>query len=79
MQWILQDLNIGQNLRILRQQHLLSQAQLVAQMQILGSAMSDVTAYNKIERGYRNIRVSDLVILSKIYHCSFDDFFQNLG
>ena len=48
MQWILQDLNIGQNLRILRQQHLLSQAQLVAQMQILGSAMSDAVSYTHL-------------------------------
>lgn len=77
MQKLLQDMSIGENIRQLRKKHKLTQIQLSAQMQVYGSNMTDTTLA-KIEGGYRNVRVSDLVILKTIFKVSFDDFFEGL-
>ena len=78
MQKMLQDLSIGKNIRSIRKEHGLTQSQLVAQMQTYGSTLTD-TALAKIEGGYRNIRVSDLVILKTIFKVSYDRFFDELS
>lgn len=77
MEKLLQDAYFGINLRRLRNSKGLSQSALVAQMQLLGSNISRTT-YNKIEQGHRNIYVSDLVRLQRIYHVSFDEFFKDI-
>jgi len=66
------------NLLRLRKASGLSQYELVAKMQLLGSGMSRST-YAKIERGDRNIKVTDIVALHKIYNVDFSEFFLGIG
>jgi transcriptional regulator with XRE-family HTH domain len=75
---ILRDKGLHENLLRLRNDKGLSQYQLVAEMQLLGSSMSRST-YAKIERGERNIKVTDLVALQKIYGVSYEEFFKDIG
>ena len=77
MQWLLQDVNIGQNLRMFRKKNKLTQDAITAKMQLLGSKIS-VDTYSKIETGVRNIRVSDLIILSIVYDIDISNFFEGL-
>lgn len=77
MEKLLQDVSFGINLKRLRNSKGFSQTSLVAQMQVLGSNISRTT-YNKIEQGSRNIYISDLLRLQRIYDVSFDEFFSNL-
>lgn len=77
MQWFLQDVSIGENLRRLRERAGYSQAQLVAKLQLMGSSMSRST-YSKIETGARNIRISDFIALKMIYDVDFSEFFVGL-
>jgi Helix-turn-helix. len=77
MEKLLQDVSFGVNLKHLRKLKSFSQTALVAQMQVLGSNISRTT-YNKIEQGSRNIYISDLLRLQRIYDVSFDEFFSNL-
>ena len=74
---IVQDVSLSPNLRRLREQAKLSQEKLVAQMNLLGSRL-DRSAYSKIELGQRNIKVSDLVILQRIYQVDYAEFFQGI-
>ncbi len=77
MEKLLQDISFGMNLKRLRKWKGLSQMSLVAQLQIMGSNISRTT-YNKIEQGSRNIYISDLLRLQRIYAVSFDEFFKDL-
>lgn len=77
MDKLLMDNSLGKNMKILRKSKGLSQIALVAQMQSMGSRISRTT-YNKIEQGTRNIYVSDLIRLHRIYSVSFDSFFQDI-
>lgn len=77
MDMILQDQNIGANLRRLRKRFHLSQADFVREMQLRGSIMSRNT-YSKIERGVRNIKVSDLIIIKAMYDIDFSEFFEGM-
>lgn len=77
MQWFLQDVSIGENLRKLREQAGYSQSQLVAKLHLTGSNMSRST-YSKIETGTRNIRISDFIALKMIYDIDFSEFFTDL-
>ena len=77
MDKLLVDVSLGKNLRYLRKSKGLSQSALVSQMQIIGSNIP-CTTYNKIEQGTRNLYVSDLIRLKRIYSVSFDDFFKNI-
>lgn len=77
MQWFLQDISIGENLRKLREQSGYSQSQLVAKLHLMGSNMSRST-YSKIETGTRNIRISDFIALKVIYDVDFSEFFTGL-
>ena len=76
-QKIRQDYNLGNNLRKLRNAHDISQEQLCAELQLRGCDIGRST-YAKYESGELNIRVSVIVELKKIYHCSYDDFFDGL-
>ncbi len=76
-QKIRRDRNIGDNLRLLRQEHDISQEKLCAELQRRGCDIGRST-YAKYENGELNVKVSVLIELKKIYFCSYDDFFQGL-
>lgn len=76
-QKIRRDLNMGDNLRRLRDVSGLSQEKLCAELQRRGCDIGRTT-YAKYEAGELNIRASVLVALKKIYDCSYDDFFLGL-
>lgn len=77
MTMILQNVNFGKNLLRLRKNSGLSQYELTAKMQLMGSNMSRST-YAKIELGERNIKVTDMILLKKIFDIEFDEFFVNI-
>jgi len=76
-QKIRQDLNIGVNLRRLRDNSGLSQDKLCAALQLRGCDISRST-YAKYEAGELNVKVSVIIQLTKIYNCSFNEFFKDL-
>ncbi|MBQ6898766.1 MAG: helix-turn-helix transcriptional regulator [Clostridia bacterium] len=76
-QKIRRDLNMGDNLRRLRNDSGLSQEKLCAELQRRGSDIGRTT-YAKYEAGELNIKVSVIVELKKIYNCSYDEFFAGL-
>ena len=75
MQWILQDVNIGTNLRRLRTNAKLTQEQVIGKAQLMGSSMSRTT-YAQIESGARNIKASDLIILRILFNASYEDILE---
>ena len=72
------DRNKGDNLRKLRTAYGISQEKLCAELQRRGCDIGRTT-YAKYESGDLNIRVSVIIELRKIYNCTLDDFFENLG
>ncbi len=73
-QKIRRDLNMGDNLRRLRDISGLSQEKLCAELQRRGCDIGRTT-YAKYEAGELNIKASVIVTLRKIYNCTYDDFF----
>ncbi len=76
-QKIRRDLNMGNNLRRLRDTAGISQEKLCAELQRRGCDIGRTT-YAKYEAGELNIRASVIVTLRKIYNCSYDEFFFGL-
>lgn len=76
-QKIRRDLNMGDNLRRLRDISGLSQEKLCAELQRRGCDIGRTT-YAKYEAGELNIRASVIVTLRKIYNCTYDEFFKGL-
>lgn len=76
-QKVRQDMNMGVNLRRLRDNSGLSQEKLCAELQLRGCDIGRST-YAKYEAGELNIKVSIIIQLTKIYNCSFDEFFKDL-
>ncbi len=76
-QKIRRDLNIGANLRALRNKSRLSQEKLCAELQLRGCDIGRTT-YEKYGLGELNIKASVIVALKQIYNCSYDDFFEGL-
>ncbi len=76
-QKIRRDLNMGDNLRRLRDAMGISQEKLCAELQRRGCDIGRST-YAKYEAGELNIKASVIVALRKIYNCSYDDFFLGL-
>lgn len=68
---------MGENLKKLRLIHGWSQEKLCAELQRRGCDIGRTT-YEKYEQGQLNIRISVLMELRKIYHCTYDDFFEGL-
>lgn len=68
---------MGGNLRRLRDAAGLSQEKLCAELQQRGCDIGRTT-YAKYESGELNIRISVIIELKKIYHCTYDDFFAGL-
>ncbi len=71
------DINIGDNLRRLRLDKGLSQEKLCAELQLRGCDIGRTT-YAKYEYGELNVRVTVLAQLTKIYGCSYDEFFVGI-
>jgi transcriptional regulator with XRE-family HTH domain len=76
-QKIRRDLNLGTNLRRLRDSVGISQEKLCAELQRRGCDIGRTT-YAKYEAGELNIKASVIVELKKYYNCSYDDFFEGL-
>lgn len=68
---------MGGNLRRLRDAAGFSQDKLCAELQRRGCDIGRTT-YAKYESGELNIRISVIIALKKIYHCTYDDFFAGL-
>lgn len=77
MQKIRPDMDIGGNIQHLRQTAGITQDQTIAQLQLMGIEISKST-YAKIETNRMNIKVSELVALSKIFHVDIAEFFKGL-
>ena len=65
MQKIRPDMDIGHNIQRLRRNANMTQEQVVAHLQLMGIEISKST-YAKLETNRMNIKVSELVALSKI-------------
>lgn len=76
-QKIRRDLNLGTNLRRLRDDLGISQEKLCVELQRMGCDIGRTT-YAKYESGELNIRASVIIALKKIYKCSYDEFFKGL-
>lgn len=76
-QKIRRDLNMGANLRRLRDRANISQEKLCAELQRRGCDIGRTT-YAKYESGELNIKVSVIIELKKIYKCEYDEFFEGL-
>lgn len=66
MQKIRPDMDIGHNIQRLRRNANMTQDQVVAHLQLMGIEISKST-YAKLETNRMNIKVSELVALSKIF------------
>ena len=77
MQKIRKDPTLGANIRRLRLTLGLTQEQVAAKMQVLNCDISRST-YAKIEAGIANIKVSELIALSKIFHADMNEFFEGI-
>ncbi len=74
---LVQDVGIGENIRILRKKVGLTQDQVVAQMQIRGLQISR-PSYSKIENDKHNLRISDLITLKNIFQCEYEDLIEGI-
>lgn len=77
MQKLRPDLDIGHNISALRRAAKLTQDQTVARLQVMGIELSKST-YAKIETNRMNIKVSELVALSRVFDVDFNAFFEDL-
>ena len=71
------DISIGDNLRKLRNAANLTQEQVVAQLQLRNLSTSR-SVYSQIEAGTYNIRISELISLTEIFHTDFNTIFNGL-
>ena len=69
------DINIGANIRHLRQNVGLKQTSVVEQLQLAGYDIS-VYSYNRIEKGTQNPTVSLLLHLCNIFSCDMNEIFE---
>lgn len=77
MQKIRPDMDIGQNIRRLRKNAGFTQEQTIAHLQLMNVEISKST-YAKLETNRMNIKVSELVALSKIFNAEISEFFEGL-
>lgn len=76
MQYILQDIPIGKNIRKIRMRKKMTQMDVITQIQLKGSVMSRSTLAN-IEAGRRNIKASDLKALQALFDVEYSEFFKD--
>ena len=72
-----QDISIGNNLRKLRNNADLTQEQVVAQLQLRNFSISR-SIYAQIEAGTYNVRISELIALTEIFHTDYNTIFNGL-
>lgn len=77
MQKIRPDMDIGNNIQCLRKNANMTQDQTIARLHLLGIDISKST-YAKLETNRMNIKVSELVALSKIFEVDISEFFDGL-
>ena len=77
MQKIRPDMDIGHNIQRLRRNANMTQEQVVAHLQLIGIEISKST-YAKLETNRMNIKVSELMALSKIFDADIAEFFSGL-
>ena len=76
-QKIKQDICIGKRIRALRKVSKLTQEQVTAFLQLEGLNTTR-SIYSQIECGTYNIRVSELLALSKLFKTDINSFFEDL-
>ncbi len=69
------DINIGQNIKKMREQKMLTQKDMLARLHLHGIEISDYSL-SKIEHGKQNPTVSLLRALTQILDCDYNSFFQ---
>lgn len=69
------DINIGKNIKQLREKKNLTQTDVLAKLQLSGVEIS-IYSFSKIENGRQNPTVSLLAALTQILDCDFNSFFQ---
>jgi len=69
------DINIGKNIKKLREEKNLTQSEVLAKLQLLGVEIS-VYSFSKIENGRQNPTVSLLSALTQILDCDYNNFFM---
>ena len=74
---ILQDINLGANLKRIRNAKGLTQEAVCAKLSVMGRPMMQ-NNYAQIESGKRNIFLSDLIALKEIFGVSYDELFKDL-
>ena len=67
--------NIGENIRLLREQRKMTQDEVAAKLQLLGC---DITrsAVAKIEVGQRHLYPDEIMLLKQILNVDYDDIFK---
>lgn len=68
------DINIGHNIKMLREKAGLKQTDIVKKLQLNGIDIS-VFSYNRIEKGTQNPTVSFLLSICNILCCDMNDLF----
>lgn len=74
-QRIVQDVNIGANLKKLRRRASMTQAEVAAKLELRGLYVPR-EIYAQIEGGSHHIRVSVLLALKEIFHASYEEIFE---
>ena len=69
------DVNIGKNIKTLREKSNLTQTEILAKLQLMGIQIS-VYSLSKIENGRQNPTVSLLSALTEILDCDYNAFFE---
>ena len=77
MQKIRPDLDLGKNIQKIRKSNKMTQDQVIAKLNLMGIQISKST-YAKIETNRMNIKISELVALSKIFNSEISEFFSGL-
>lgn len=74
-QCLLQDYNIGKNLKRLRQKSNLTQLEVATQLQVMGLPITR-EIYAQIETGKHHIRIRVLMGLKIIYDATYEELFE---
>ena len=74
-QCIVQDLNIGNNLKKLRKRANLTQAEVAARLELRGLSVSR-EIYAQMETGKHHIKVSVLLARKEIFRADFEELFE---
>lgn len=74
----IQDISLGNNLRELRNSVNLTQEQVVAQLQVRNLSTTR-SIYSQMEAGTYNVRISELIALTEIFHTDYNTIFKGLS